>query len=461
MRIVSHLMVLSLTLCISGLAHAEEGSPPEGPPWTTNFWKAAKDSLVSNRPLLMLIVRPKSREDKSAVVPSAVELELSNRTLAPAYKEVNWGFVSVPASIDNEESRAYERLALRYAWYDKARVKMIVLNTETLRESGNYSYELEFWTKTTNTPSRVDSPGSTPSSNSTSLSGSQSGTAANSQKRVITLESFRHGVQVTMKDSAHYQKSYAPLQGRDRDVGRANVLQELIMADQRASKLEKSKRPLDFKKALRDEDWIVRYRAFQYLRNASPDILLDEAAVLLALDPKPTKLTHHGYGFGNHPFLGEIIDFLGESESPIATTALNSWVDPQRMKLSRDFEKRIAAALERRGNQQSLVILEPLLNKESSHFSLTEQVVGAITAIGLRDTKAKPQAIKLLKNAFPPALDESPSTTKQAYSPSYVRLSTLTVAKKVHQGLQELTERKVDFPEPYDTEGRRELIASW
>jgi len=218
----------------------------------------------------------------------------------------------------------------------------------------------------------------------------------------------------------------------------------LADADKKAAALQAKPTVEDARKALADEDIVVKTVAVEYLAAESPEALLADAPKLLAVS--------------NDQFRSAVCEAISKlPEKATITPELRKAVEAHAAepKDSRNPNvQRINAmgALARIGNKESLEVMRKFAQEGAVNNGLTGATIRAIGAIGARDKAAKPLAIEILVNSFPPATGDDP---KQAEF--HTRMAT-GIAEAVHKQLTALTELKVDLPAKYTEETRKKLV---
>jgi hypothetical protein len=211
----------------------------------------------------------------------------------------------------------------------------------------------------------------------------------------------------------------------------------LAAADARAAKLEEAPTVKAAEGALEDEDVVVRLRAIQILSQEKPAAIVRRAKGLLS--------------FANDPLRYAVCEALAKEGDASAARALDAVVAKPEGTLNPNVLRMHAVrALARCGDAQSLDTLAPLADRSQFRNALTKTVVTTLAAIGARERKQKDRVRELLVGALPDAASDE---REQAI--------VVQVARHVHDALEELTGRNVDFPGDYDARGVERLRAAW
>lgn len=232
----------------------------------------------------------------------------------------------------------------------------------------------------------------------------------------------------------------------DAKTTKASV-KSLAEAEKKAAGLQAKPTVEDARKALADEDIVVRTVAVEYLSEHSPEALIPDAPKLLAV--------------ANDQFRAALCSAIARlPEKATITPELRKAVEDhaREPKDSRNPNvQRIGAmdALGRIGNKGSLEVMRKFAQEGAVNNGLTGATIRAIGAIGARDKDAKPLAIEILVNSFPPATAADPK--QQEFHTRMAR----GVAETVHKQLKALTELSVEMPAEYNEGARKKLVEAY
>jgi len=210
-------------------------------------------------------------------------------------------------------------------------------------------------------------------------------------------------------------------------------------ADARAMELEKNRNVALAGEYLADADIVVRFRALETLAEKQPKAVAAQALQLLRVP--------------NDPFRYEVCKVLAKTGDSAAADALQQIVkQPANSRNPNVLRMRAVTALAACGDQDSVAVIAPFASSGQFLNSLTATSVSALAAIADRRPAAKNAVRDVLKRSYPqpPA---KPTAVQQRYC--------LSLAKKVHAALQQVTGRQVAFPAEYNRSTRGMLIQSW
>ena len=208
-------------------------------------------------------------------------------------------------------------------------------------------------------------------------------------------------------------------------------------AEARAEALEKSGAVAAARKALLDEDIVVRYRAIQILAEKEPKAVAADAEALLATP--------------NDPFRFEVCRALKKAADGQAARVLERILAEPKESLNPNVLRiEAGGALGACGDALSVKALAPFATTGEWRNGLTGVAVDAIAEIAKREKSARAAAKEALLAAYP----------KPAADPNDVR-GTEALAKRVHAALSAVTGKKVYFPADYDEKARERLVESW
>jgi hypothetical protein len=208
-------------------------------------------------------------------------------------------------------------------------------------------------------------------------------------------------------------------------------------AEERAAALEKGGSVAAARKALSDEDIVVRYRAIQILAEKEPKAVAADAGALLATP--------------NDPFRFEVCRALRKAGDGQATPALERILEKPEKSLNPNVLRMEAAgALAACGGASSVKALAPFAEAADWRNGLTGAAVDAIAEIAKREKSARAVAKEALVRSYPKPAKESAEAR-----------GTEALAKRVHAALSAVTGRKVDFPATYDEKARERLVRGW
>ncbi len=212
-------------------------------------------------------------------------------------------------------------------------------------------------------------------------------------------------------------------------------------AEKRAAALEKSGTVKSARKALDDEDIVVRYRAAQILVEKDPASIAKQAEKLLEVP--------------NDPFRYEICRALAKTADPKAARALDEVVKEPKDSLNPNVLRIEAVkALAACGDAKSVPVIAPHATSGAYNNGLTRIAIDALVAIAERDKKAKAAARKALPAGYP-----TPPQGEKVDPRTQQRCEAL--ARHLHKTLAKLTGKKVKFPKTYDTAAAEKLRKSW
>jgi hypothetical protein len=229
-------------------------------------------------------------------------------------------------------------------------------------------------------------------------------------------------------------------------VGRAKVkpsrtsttARAIHEAEKRAASLEKSGSVKDARKAIDDEDIVVRFRAAQILGKEDPKALAKRAEDLLAV--------------ANDPFRYEICRALARTGDAKAARALDAVVrEPQESLNPNVLRIEAVKALAACGDAKSVEAIAPHASSGAYRNGLTRIAVDALLAITERHPKAKAAAKKALARGYP----------EPAKGDARERRMCESLAKHVHGALKKLTGKRVKFPDSYDAKAVAKLRKAW
>jgi len=211
----------------------------------------------------------------------------------------------------------------------------------------------------------------------------------------------------------------------------------LAGAEERARKLEASPTVKAAEGALEDEDVVVRLRAIQILSEEKPAAIVKRAEGLLSV--------------ANDPLRYAVCEALAKEGDTSAARALDAVVSKPEGTLNPNVLRMHAVqALARCGDAESIEAMAPLADRSQFRNALTKTVVTTLVEIAKREKKRKDRVREILVGTFPdPATDERDQ-----------RIVT-SLAKSVHDALEDLTGRSVDFPGDYDAKGVEKLRRDW
>ncbi|MCE9637754.1 MAG: HEAT repeat domain-containing protein [Planctomycetes bacterium] len=219
--------------------------------------------------------------------------------------------------------------------------------------------------------------------------------------------------------------------------GSLDAVRKITEADAKAIALEKSASVGDARKAIDDEDVVVRLRALGILAEKEPAAIAKRAKDLLQIP--------------HDPFRYAVCKALAKAGDASAARPLDALLRDAPKALNPNVVRiEAASALGACGDAASIDALQPFAASGDARNGLTGVAVDAIAAIAARDAKAKPLARTALVAAYP-APPSDPADTKLV----------VALAKRVHEALAKVTGKKVAFPETYDAAARKKLAAGW
>lgn len=210
-------------------------------------------------------------------------------------------------------------------------------------------------------------------------------------------------------------------------------------AEARAEELETKPSVELAKRYLFDDDIVVRFRALDLLGDTDPKAVAARAEDLLAVP--------------NDPFRYEVCRAVAKTGEAKAVSALEAIVRAPKDSANPNVLRIEAVrALGACGNAGSVAVLRAPATSGNYLNTLTGAAVDALAAIPARHPGARAAVSKVLKDAYPPppaGIDVQRSRICAA------------LARRVHNALEQLTGKKVDFPEVYDAQARVKLVQSW
>ncbi|MEO2088107.1 MAG: HEAT repeat domain-containing protein [Gemmataceae bacterium] len=211
-------------------------------------------------------------------------------------------------------------------------------------------------------------------------------------------------------------------------------------AEARAVKLAKSASVPDAKKALTDDDIVVRYTALQILTAKSPKAVAEKAGDLLA---EPNDL-----------FRFRVCDVLTKAGDKAAAETLEKLLDaPKGSNNPNMLRVNVVEALAACGTEASIPVVAKYATTGDYNNGLTQAAIDALAALAARHPKAKAEVKQALLDAFPPALTSGQTPAEKT--------RCVDLAKRVHQHLTKLTRKAVAFPAAYDDAAREKLKKGW
>jgi hypothetical protein len=210
-------------------------------------------------------------------------------------------------------------------------------------------------------------------------------------------------------------------------------------AEARAEELETKPSVELAKRYLFDDDIVVRFRALHFLGDKDPKAVAARAEDLLAVP--------------SDPFRFEVCRALAKTGEVKAVSALEAMVRAPKDSANPNVLRIEAVkALGACGNADSVAVLRGPATSGNYLNTLTGTAVDALAAIATRHPGAKSDVTKVLKDAYPPPA--APADEQRS------RICT-ALARRVHKALEQLTGKKLDFPEVYDANARARLIENW
>ncbi len=208
-------------------------------------------------------------------------------------------------------------------------------------------------------------------------------------------------------------------------------------AEARAAAREESGAVAAARKALSDEDIVVRYRAIQILAEKDPKAVAADAEALLATP--------------NDPFRFEVCRALKKAADGQAARVLERVLAEPKESLNPNVLRiEAGGALGACGDAARVGALAPFAAAADWRNGLTGVCVDAIAEIAKREKSARAAAKEALLASYP----------KPAAEPGEAR-GTEALAKRVHGALSAVTGKKVDFPADYDAKAVERLKKAW
>lgn len=213
--------------------------------------------------------------------------------------------------------------------------------------------------------------------------------------------------------------------------------ERIAKADERAIALEKSGSPGEAKKALEDEDILVRLRALEILDAKAPKDVVPMAERLLAVPNDTLRYV--------------VCSALKKAADPAAAKPLQEVVKNARDSLNPNVLRiRAVEALGACGGADAVEVIAPFAASGDIRNGLTKISVDALVAIAGRVKSTRAAVRDALAPGYP-----APPADAASERPC------LALAKVVHDALQEVTGRKVPFPKEYDAAAREKLVKAW
>ncbi|MBI3096871.1 MAG: HEAT repeat domain-containing protein [Planctomycetes bacterium] len=218
------------------------------------------------------------------------------------------------------------------------------------------------------------------------------------------------------------------------------ALERVQQADSRAEELEKKDSVELAKKYFADEDIVVRTRALRILAEKEPGLVAAKAKDLLEIE--------------NDTFRYEVCKALKKAGDVKAARALDEVAqNPKGSRNPNVLSSEAAAALETCGDMKSIAALAPRITRGDYKNSGTRIAIDSVMGIVKRFPKAKGEAKDVLRQGFPEPCDPKESDNLRNMCEAF--------AKHLHDCLEDLTGKKVPFPDPYDARGRERLMKAW
>lgn len=215
---------------------------------------------------------------------------------------------------------------------------------------------------------------------------------------------------------------------------------ELKRADALAAMLQDHPDTDRAQKSLDDPDVVVRSLAIQILAKKAPERLVGKTGKLLETAHDPIRFA--------------VCAVLAGSPDPGAREALEALLrDPKGSRNPNVLRCQASRAIATCGDARSLPALAAPAQAADPFNGLTNDAIDAILAIANRFPKAKPEAVKVLRESYPAPTD--PARGEQGR-----RLCDL-LARKVHAALGTLTGKSVPFPGTWDAAARARLARAW
>lgn len=215
--------------------------------------------------------------------------------------------------------------------------------------------------------------------------------------------------------------------------------EKLRQAELRLAKLEQAGSVAAAKDALADEDLVVRCTALRILANAEPRAIAAQAGGLLQV---PSD--HFRY---------QVCEVLAELGDPSAAPALAAMAENPKESLNPNVLRIHAVdALAKCGVEESIPVVAKFAATGEFNNGLTHRAVDALAEIAARLPGTKAAVQKALVQAYP-------SPVRATVDADLQRCTAL--AKKVHEHLETLSNKKVPFPSTYNETARGRLMASW
>lgn len=224
-------------------------------------------------------------------------------------------------------------------------------------------------------------------------------------------------------------------------VGKPGVLtnKALREANARAADLEKDLTDEAAIAALEDADAVMRFRALRHLNESRPEAIASKATELLIVPNDHVRF-----------LVCEVLSKHGTAEHEKVLISLLR--NPAGSKNPNVLRIRVVGALARCGEGDAVEAITPFAASEDWFNGLTRVSIDALTAIALRSATHRDSVRKALTMSYP--IPPAPEEQREA---KFCR----NLALRVHGALEELTGRKVPFPEVYDQATREKLKSIW
>ena len=208
----------------------------------------------------------------------------------------------------------------------------------------------------------------------------------------------------------------------------------LQAAEARAKALEKKPKLSAARKALDDEDIVVRTRALEALAEKDPDTVVARSLSLLQVPSDPFRFT--------------VCKILAKAADPKAARALEALVKEPKQSLNPNVLRiRAVQALATCGDAASVAAIAPHASSGIYFNGLTGVSISALVSIRERHPKTKDAIEAVLRGGYPKPPDAEDKRAERA---------CLALAKRIHKALG----AKAPFPEVYDEEARARLMES-
>lgn len=225
---------------------------------------------------------------------------------------------------------------------------------------------------------------------------------------------------------------------RVRPQRNTRIARALKQSEQRAIQLETDPTVALAKNGLRDSDPAVQIRALEHLSSEEPAFLTKLAPAVLRT---PNDIVRY-----------RMLDVLKQHPDDSVIPALQSIIKkPANSRIPNVLRIRAVEALGAVGGKESVPVIAKWASTGEYFNGLTTVSVKALAAMAQRDRTLRAHVAKALLRSFPEA--NLTKVQEQRYAAS--------LARRVHESLQEVVGEKFDFPAAWDEKTKTALIDQW